>query len=121
MRKIISATFVSLDGVMQAPGGPEEDPVGGFKFGGWTFHYFDEVAGKAMEELFSKPFDLLLGRRTYDIFAAYWPYLKDPIADAFNPATKYVATHRPDTLTWQNTQSLGPDIVSTLRRLKQED
>jgi len=121
MRKIIAATFVSLDGVMQAPGGPEEDPVGGFKFGGWTFHYFDEVGGAAMEELFSKPFALLLGRRTYDIFAAYWPYQKDPIADAFNPATKYVATHRPDTLTWQNTQSLGPDIVATLRRLKQED
>ncbi|QND56206.1 dihydrofolate reductase family protein [Mesorhizobium huakuii] len=121
MRKIIAATFVSLDGVMQAPGGPEEDPVGGFSFGGWTFHYFDEVGGAAMEELFSKPFALLLGRRTYDIFAAYWPYQKDPIADAFNPATKYVATHRPDTLTWQNTQSLGPDIVATLRRLKQED
>lgn len=121
MRKIIAATFVSLDGVMQAPGGPQEDPVGGFKFGGWTFHYFDEVAGAAMDELFSKPFALLLGRRTYDIFAAYWPYQKDPIADAFNPATKYVATHRPDSLTWQNTQSLGPDIVAALRRLKQED
>jgi dihydrofolate reductase len=121
MRKIIAATFVSLDGVMQAPGGPEEDPTGGFDFGGWTFHYFDEVAGAAMDELFSKPFALLLGRRTYDIFAAYWPYQKDPIADAFNPATKYVATHRPDTLAWQNTQSLGPDIVATLRRLKQED
>ncbi|TJV40287.1 MAG: dihydrofolate reductase [Mesorhizobium sp.] len=121
MRKIIAATFVSLDGVMQAPGGPEEDPVGGFKFGGWTFHYFDEVGGAAMDELFSKPFALLLGRRTYDIFAAYWPYQKDPIADAFNPASKYVATHRPDTLTWQNTQWLGEDIVAALRRLSQED
>ncbi|MCA0049374.1 dihydrofolate reductase family protein [Mesorhizobium sp. B283B1A] len=121
MRKIIAATFVSLDGVMQAPGGPEEDPVGGFKFGGWTFHYFDEVGGAAMDELFSKPFALLLGRRTYDIFAAYWPYQKDPIADAFNPATKYVATHRPDTLTWQNTQWLGEDIVATVRGLSQED
>ena len=121
MRKIIAATFVSLDGVMQAPGGPEEDPVGGFKFGGWTFHYFDEIAGAAMDELFSKPFALLLGRRTYDIFAAYWPYQKDPIADAFNPASKYVATHRPDTLTWQNTQWLGQDIVAALRRLSQED
>ncbi|TPI08671.1 dihydrofolate reductase [Mesorhizobium sp. B4-1-3] len=121
MRKIIAATFVSLDGVMQAPGGPEEDPVGGFKFGGWTFHYFDEVAGRAMEELFSKPFDLLLGRRTYDIFAAYWPYQNDAIADVFNPATKYVATHRPDSLTWQNTKSLGPDIVARLKELKQED
>ncbi|TGP87312.1 MULTISPECIES: dihydrofolate reductase family protein [unclassified Mesorhizobium] len=121
MRKIIAATFVSLDGVMQAPGGPEEDPVGGFKFGGWTFHYFDEVAGAAIEDLFSKPFALLLGRRTYDIFAAYWPYQKDPIADAFNPATKYVATHRPDTLAWQNTHALGPDIIAALRRLRQED
>jgi dihydrofolate reductase len=121
MRKIIAATFVSLDGVMQAPGGPEEDPVGGFKFGGWTFHYFDEVAGTAMEELFSKPFALLLGRRTYDIFAAYWPYQNDAIADVFNPAVKYVATHRPGSLTWQNTQSLGPDIVARLKELKQED
>jgi dihydrofolate reductase len=120
MRKIIAATFVSMDGVMQAPGGPEEDPVGGFAYGGWTFHYFDEVAGKAMDELFSRPFSLLLGRRTYDIFAAYWPDQNDPIADAFNPATKYVATHRPDTLSWQNTQWLGPDIVATLRNLKQE-
>ncbi|RWL92092.1 MAG: dihydrofolate reductase [Mesorhizobium sp.] len=121
MRKIIAATFVSLDGVMQAPGGPEEDPVGGFEFGGWTFHSFDEVAGTAMEELFSKPFDLLLGRRTYDIFAAYWPYQKDSIADVFNPAIKYVATHRPDSLTWENTQSLGPDIVARLKEIKQED
>ncbi|MDG4882099.1 dihydrofolate reductase family protein [Mesorhizobium sp. WSM4884] len=121
MRKIIAATFVSLDGVMQAPGGPEEDPVGGFQFGGWTFHYFDEVAGAAIDELLSKPFALLLGRRTYDIFAAYWPYQKDPIADAFNPATKYVATHRPESLTWQNTQSLGPDVVARLKELKQED
>ncbi|UCI28437.1 dihydrofolate reductase family protein [Mesorhizobium sp. B2-8-5] len=121
MRKIIAATFVSLDGVMQAPGGPEEDPVGGFKFGGWTFHYFDEVGSAAMEELFSKPFALLLGRRTYDIFAAHWPYQNDPIADVFNPAVKYVATHRPDSLTWQNTQSLGPDIVARLKELKQED
>ncbi|RUW75906.1 MULTISPECIES: dihydrofolate reductase family protein [unclassified Mesorhizobium] len=121
MRKIIAATFVSLDGVMQAPGGPEEDPVGGFKFGGWTFHYFDEVAGVAMEDLFSKPFALLLGRRTYDIFAAYWPYQKDQIADAFNPATKYVATHRPDSLTWENTEPLGSDVVARLGQLKQED
>ncbi|TIV57364.1 MAG: dihydrofolate reductase [Mesorhizobium sp.] len=121
MRKIIAATFVSLDGVMQAPGGPEEDPVGGFEFGGWTFHYFDEVAGTAMEELFSKPFALLLGRRTYDIFAAYWPYQKESIADVFNPTTKYVATHRPNSLTWENTQSLGPDIVARLKEIKQED
>ncbi|MER8425685.1 MULTISPECIES: dihydrofolate reductase family protein [unclassified Mesorhizobium] len=122
MRKIIAATFVSLDGVMQAPGGPHEDPVGGFKFGGWTFHYWDDVMGAAMGETFSKPFALLLGRKTYDIFAAHWPYQKnDPIADSFNAVTKYVATHRPDTLSWQNSQPLGSDVVATLRRMKQED
>ncbi|MER8419100.1 dihydrofolate reductase family protein [Mesorhizobium sp. M1329] len=122
MRKIIAATFVSLDGVMQAPGGPQEDPVGGFKFGGWTFHYWDDVMGAAMGETFSKPFALLLGRKTYDIFAAHWPYQKnDPIADSFNAVTKYVATHRPDSLSWQNSQPLGSDVVATLRRMKQED
>jgi dihydrofolate reductase len=121
MRKITASTFISLDGVMQAPGGPEEDPVGGFEFGGWTFHYWDEVMGAAMDETFSKPFALLLGRRTYDIFAAYWPYQQSGlIADSFNAATKYVATHRPDSLTWQNSQSLGDDVVATLRQLKQE-
>ncbi|MER8959051.1 dihydrofolate reductase family protein [Mesorhizobium sp. M0701] len=122
MRKIIAATFVSLDGVMQAPGGPQEDPVGGFKFGGWTFHYWDDVMGAAMGETFSKPFALLLGRKTYDIFAAHWPYQKnDPIADSFNAVTKYVATHRPESLSWQNSQPLGSDVVATLRRMKQED
>ncbi|MER8469327.1 dihydrofolate reductase family protein [Mesorhizobium sp. M1328] len=122
MRKIIAATFVSLDGVMQAPGGPQEDPVGGFKFGGWTFHYWDDVMGAAMGETFSKPFALLLGRKTYDIFAAHWPYQKSgPIAESFNAVTKYVATHRPDTLSWQNSQPLGSDVVATLRRMKQED
>lgn len=122
MRKIIAATFVSLDGVMQAPGGPQEDPVGGFKFGGWTFHYWDDVMGAAMGETFSNPFALLLGRKTYDIFAAHWPYQKSgPIADSFNAVTKYVATHRPDTLSWQNSQPLGSDVVATLRRMKQED
>lgn len=74
-----------------------------------------------MGELFAKPFALLLGRRTYDIFAAHWPYQDDDIAKAFNPATKYVATHRPETLTWQNSQSLGPDIVAALRKIKQEN
>jgi dihydrofolate reductase len=121
MRKIVAATFVSLDGVMQAPGGPEEDPVGGFTLGGWTFHYWDDVMGAAMGETFGKPFALLLGRKTYDIFAAHWPYQNDPIGEVFNAVTKYVATHRPDSLTWQNTQSLGPDIVATLRQLRRED
>lgn len=122
MRKITAATFVSLDGVMQAPGGPEEDPAGGFKFGGWTFHYWDDVMGAFMGETFSKPYALLLGRNTYDIFAAHWPHQKDdPIAESFNAVTKYVATHRPDSLSWQNSQSLGPDVVATLRKLKTAD
>ena len=122
MRKIVAATFVSLDGVMQAPGGPEEDPSGGFKFGGWTFHYWDDAMGAVMEETFSKPFDLLLGRKTYDIFAAYWPDRPDnPIGKAFNATTKYVATHSPETLKWQYSQSLGSDVVATLRKIKEED
>jgi len=121
MRKIIASTFVSLDGVMQAPGGPDEDPVNGFRFGGWVFPYADDTMGSVIGALFAKPFALLLGRRTYDIFAAYWPYQDDDIARAFNPAVKYVATHRPETLTWQNSQSLGPDIVAALRKIKQED
>ncbi|KQZ87163.1 dihydrofolate reductase [Mesorhizobium sp. Root157] len=123
MRKIKASTFVSLDGVMQAPGGPEEDTTGGFRFGGWTFHYWDDVMGKVMDDTFSRPFDLLLGRRTYDIFAAYWPQVSDDdsIAKAFNATTKYVATHSPDTLTWHNSQWLGPDIVATLGAMKKED
>jgi dihydrofolate reductase len=133
MRKIVSGAFVSLDGVMQAPGGPEEDPTGGFELGGWTAPHWDDVIGAAMSETFAAPFDLLLGRRTYDIFAAHWPYVRQSpegddfdalngkIADLFNGVTKYVATHEPQSLTWQNSVSLRPDIVTTLRRLKTED
>jgi dihydrofolate reductase len=128
MRKIVTAAFVSIDGVMQAPGAPEEDPSGGFKYGGWIVPYFDEVAGAAIDELFSSPFDLLLGRRTYDIFAAHWPYrVNDPdegnakIAKRFNEVTKYVATHRPDSLTWERSRALGDDVVGALRELKRGD
>lgn len=123
MRKIIAAVFVSLDGVMQAPGGPEEDPVGGFKHGGWTFHYFDEALGASMGELFGKPFDLLLGRKTYDIFASYWPHAgaDNPIGVSFNRVTKYVATRNDPKLAWENSQSLGGDVVSALKALKQSD
>jgi dihydrofolate reductase len=133
MRKIVAAVFVSLDGVMQAPGGPEEDPTGGFKFGGWTTTHFDEAVGAAMDELFATPFDLLLGRKTYDIFAAHWPHIQtDPaksdfdrlnsdIAKLFNSVTKYVATRSNPKLTWQNSRSLGPDVVAALRDLKKQD
>ena len=133
MRKLIASAFVSLDGVMQAPGGPEEDPAGGFKHGGWIPPFWDDVTGAAMDETFSQPFDLLLGRKTYDIFAAHWPHIEsDPtksnfdrlnyeIAERFNSVTKYVATHSPDTLTWRNSSSLGDDIVADLRKLKGEN
>jgi dihydrofolate reductase len=124
MRRIVVATFISLDGVMQAPGGPQEDPVGGFALGGWTFPYFDAALGASMGEIFGRPFDLLLGRKTYDIFAAHWPYVtdpNDPIAPAFNRVTKYVASRANRTLSWQNSQLLGEDIVASLKKLKGED
>jgi dihydrofolate reductase len=127
MRKIVVGAFVSLDGVMQAPGGPEEDPTGGFEHGGWVAGYFDEVVGAAMGEIFSTPYELLLGRKTYDIFAAHWPHITDPkapdyaIAEQFNRITKHVATHRPESLAWKNSRALGPDPVAKLRALKKED
>jgi dihydrofolate reductase len=124
MRKIIVATFTSLDGVMQAPGGPQEDPTGGFTLGGWTAPYFDEELGASLGQIFGRPFDLLLGRKTYDIFAAHWPYVtdpNDPIAGVFNRVTKYVASRSNPKLTWQNSQLLGADIVSSLKRLKREE
>lgn len=123
MRKIVATAFLSLDGIMQAPGGPQEDTDGGFKFGGWTFHYWDEIGGELISKGMSAPFDLLLGRRTYDIFAAHWPRVAagDPIADKFNAATKYVATSTPETLNWQNAVALGPDIAGAVRKLAQSD
>jgi dihydrofolate reductase len=124
MRKINVTTFMSLDGVMQAPGGPNEDPTGGFMFGGWTAPHFDPSLGGAMGEIFSRPFDLLLGRKTYDIFAAHWPYVADPnnpIAGLFNGVTKYVASRSNPKLAWQNSQLLGEDIVASLQQIKRGD
>jgi len=131
MRKLVTAAFVSLDGVMQAPGGPEEDPTGGFRFGGWTFPYWDETLAHGTAETFGRPFDLLLGRKTYDIFAAYWPYVAadpgkegpdaatDDIADVFGRATKYVASRTPRELSWKNSRWLGPDAAAAVAELKQ--
>lgn len=112
MRKLIVAAFISLDGVMQAPGGPQEDTSGGFTYGGWIVPYAEEVFGQAMQALFSEPFELLLGRRTYNIFAGYWPDIKDSsedfsIANLFNSVPKHVATHNPTTLDWHNSHALG--------------
>lgn len=123
MRRIIAAAFVSLDGVMQAPGGPPEDPTGGFTLGGWTVNYWDEPMGEFMGEIFSSSFDLLLGRKTYEIFAAHWPFVEagDPIAASFNAATKYVATSSPEPLTWTNSVALSGDVAAEIARLKQKD
>jgi dihydrofolate reductase len=122
MRKIVSTTFVTMDGVMQAPGGPDEDRSGGFEFGGWTAPLSDDMVGAAVEASMSEPFDLLLGRRTYEIFAAYWPFIEQhPIADRFNAATKYVATRAGVELTWSNSVALDGDVVTELARLKGED
>lgn len=133
MRKIVGAAMLSLDGVMQAPGGPDEDTSGGFKYGGWVPPHWGGELSAAMNEQFSERFDLLLGRRTYDIFASYWPHFEaDPtasdfdalnvkISQTFNRITKYVATHHPETLSWQNSEALGSDVVGRLRRLKAED
>jgi dihydrofolate reductase len=124
MRRIIVAVFMSLDGVMQAPGGPSEDPTGGFAFGGWTAPHFDAALGGSMGELFGPPFDLLLGRKTYDIFAAHWPYVAnpdDPIAGLFNHVTKYVASRSDRKLDWRNSKWLGADAVAALRQIKKEE
>jgi dihydrofolate reductase len=121
MRKLIVGTFVSLDGVMQAPGGPEEDNMGGFAFGGWAFPLWDEATGATIGELFAAPFDLLLGRRTYEIFAAYWPYQDDPIAESFNAVTKFVATSSDAPLAWHNSVAIRGDVPAEIGRLKEED
>ena len=124
MRKVIAGAFVSLDGVMQAPGGPDEDPTGGFKHGGWTAPYFDDVLGQTMHEMFAKPFDLLLGRKTYEIFAAHWPYAEggedDFIAKRFNKTTKYVATRSSAPLTWNNSVAIHKPAID-VAQLKQQD
>lgn len=123
MRKIIAAAFVSLDGVMQAPGGPTEDPTNGFKYGGWNAPYWDEVMGQFMGSMFDRPYDLLLGRKTYEIFAAHWPFMPadDPIAQSFNAVTKYVATRSDQAFDWVNTTPLRGDAAAAVRQLKSQD
>lgn len=126
MRKVIVAAFVSLDGVMQGPGGPQEDTDGGFRFGGWVAPFFDEAVGEGVGEGMQEPFALLLGRRTYDIFAAHWPHVPEDhpdraLADLFNGLSKHVATHRPESLEWIGSESLGEDIVAGVRKLKAAD
>ena len=124
MRKLIVLSFISLDGVMQAPGGPEEDPTGGFKHGGWVFGYFDDFLLKVMVKQMSKPFDLLLGRKTYEIFAAHWPYVntsEDPFASKLNNAKKYIASKTLTKLDWKNSELIKGDVWKEVRRIKEQD
>ena len=121
-RKLIAITQLTVDGVMQAPGGPEEDPRNGFTHGGWAMSFGDDVLGQVIAETIAGEFDLLLGRRTYEIFAAYWPNHDDnPIGKAFNKATKYVVTRTLDRLDWENSLRIGGDVVGELHRLKAAD
>ena len=122
MRKLTVGTMISLDGVMQAPGAPEEDSEGGFAYGGWVFPHFDETVGGFIDELFAEPFDLLLGRKTYEIFAAYWPFQEgSPIGDKFNAATKFVATSSAEPLAWHNSVAIRGNVATEVARLKQEN
>ena len=121
MRKLIVNTFVSLDGVMQAPGGPEEDPSDGFEHGGWSFDYWDEQMGESMGEFMGKPFDLVLGRKTYEIFAAHWPHSQEDGAAELNGATKHVASTTLSQLDWENSHLIEGDVVAGLRALKEQD
>lgn len=124
MRKVIVGAFVSLDGVMQAPGGPEEDPSGGFSLGGWVEPLMDEAVGEEIGAMLSEPFDLLLGRKTYEIFAAHWPHAEggpdDAAAKMFNSVTKYVATRKGLDLTWERSVALE-DAASDVAKLKGDD
>jgi dihydrofolate reductase len=122
MRKLIVTTFLTLDGVMQAPGGPEEDESGSFAQGGWSVNYWDDQVDQFMDETMGKPFALVLGRKTYDIFAAYWPHASEEAgAKPLNDATKYVASHDRPTLEWSNSVLIEGDAAAGIAALKQED
>lgn len=127
MRRIVITAFISLDGVMQAPGGPEEDHTGRFTLGGWTVPFWEGEGavemGTFLDETFGQPFDLLLGRRTYEIFAAHWPHVgpDDPMGALFDRVTKHVAAGPDIPLEWQNSRRLGPDAVGAVRALKAGD
>jgi len=118
MRKIVVISMISLDGVMQGPGGPEEDTSGGFKHGGWTWPYSDEFSEKIFGAEFSGEYDLLLGRKTYDIWKDYWPKQEGVIANPFNKATKYVVSHRNTDLSWEKSVLIDGDVPVKLKELK---
>ena len=121
MRKLTGAVFVSVDGVMQAPGGPEEDPSGGFQLGGWVQPYWEEQMGP-FEGVIMGEYDLLLAKRTYDIFSAYWPYNQDdPIGAKFQSINKYVLTHSDEPLSWENSHRLSGDTADAIAKLKKTE
>lgn len=122
MRKLLVTTFLTLDGVMQAPGGPEEDETGNFELGGWSVRHFDDKVGAFMDNTMGHDFDLLLGRKTYDIFAAYWPTASvEDGAEPLNKATKYVASRSPRKLDWKTSVLLDGNVPEQVAALKQED
>lgn len=122
MRKLIVTTFLTLDGVMQAPGGPEEDPGDDFAFGGWSFDYFDDTMGEIMDGIMGKPFDLVLGRKTYEIFAGFWPDAPEEAGGKpLNDATKYVASRTLTSLEWANSVLIEGDVPEAVAALKEQD
>jgi dihydrofolate reductase len=121
MRELVVLTFLTLDGVMQAPGGPEEDPSGSFEQGGWSVGYWDEQMEQAMAESMALPFDLVLGRKTYEIFAAFWPDADGPAAEPLNKATKHVASTTLNELEWENSKLIEGDVPEGVLALKEQD
>jgi len=121
MRKIVVFTMITLDGVMQAPGGSKEDTAEGFKYGGWSFPYVDDTFGPIINKELGVPFDMLLGLTTYEIFARYWPEREGPIADPFNKAKKYVVSDKEIDLTWKESVLIHEDVVARIKALKKED
>lgn len=123
MRRIIVTEFVTLDGIVQAPGGPTEDTTGGFAYGGWSVNYWDEIMGTVMTGFMGLPFELLLGKRTYDIFAAYWPHTKEDlvVAEPFNATKKYVVSDKSFEPSWQNSICITGDVVAQIKKLKEEN
>ena len=122
MRKLTGAVFSSLDGVMQAPGGPEEDQTGNFRLGGWSFHFWDETLEAPFGKIIGADYDLLLGKRTYDIFAGYWPRHQDnPIGATFERINKYVLTHADAPLEWANSHRLSGDTAEAVAEVKRSE
>ena len=119
MRTLAVNTFMSLDGVMQAPGGPEEDPTGGFRHGGWAVNYFDDAMMRQIAG--ADPYELLLGRGTYEIFAAHWPYDEGPIADHLNTTRKHVASTTLERVEWSNSTLIAGDVAEYVATLKSQD